>query len=540
MEKDWWKKAVVYQVYPKSFQDSDNDGIGDIRGLINRLDYLENLGITALWLNPVYLSPGVDNGYDISNYEQIDPVYGSMADMDELIDEAKKREIKIIMDLVVNHTSDKHPWFVESRQSRDNKYRDYYVWRDPVDGHEPNELQSTFGGSAWEFDSQTGQYYLHQFSKQQPDLNWQNPDLRNEIYKMMNFWIDKGIGGFRLDVIDLIGKNPDTMQMANGKDLHPFLQEMNQQTFGNKNLMTVGETWGATPEIAKLYSGKNRSELSMVFQFEHTQLDQDPRGDKWDYEPLNLHDLKMVLNKWQVDLQDEGWNSLFWNNHDLPRAVSAFGNDSEYRVESAKMLAILLHLMKGTPYIYQGEEIGMTNCPVQSIDEVSDIESINMYNEKKKEGIDSQSIINAINHKGRDNARTPMQWNGTDRYAGFSKAKPWLHLNPNFKTINVMDQIDDQNSIYNTYKKLVAFRKQHPIVVNGNYELINTPDNVYAYIRELDGQKLLVVANLSDKSEEISLNYGIQHPWISNYNVKTVNLNSYELRPYEAFAVEIH
>lgn len=540
MEKDWWKKAVVYQVYPKSFQDSDNDGIGDIRGLINRLDYLENLGITALWLNPVYLSPGVDNGYDISNYEQIDPVYGSMADMDELIDEAKKREIKIIMDLVVNHTSDKHPWFVESRQSRDNKYRDYYVWRDPVDGHEPNELQSTFGGSAWEFDSQTGQYYLHQFSKQQPDLNWQDPDLRNEIYKMMNFWIDKGIGGFRLDVIDLIGKNPDTMQMANGKDLHTFLQEMNQQTFGNKNLMTVGETWGATPEIAKLYSGKNRSELSMVFQFEHTQLDQDPRGDKWDYEPLNLHDLKMVLNKWQVDLQDEGWNSLFWNNHDLPRAVSAFGNDSEYRVESAKMLAILLHLMKGTPYIYQGEEIGMTNCPVQSIDEVSDIESINMYNEKKKEGIDSQSIINAINHKGRDNARTPMQWNGTDRYAGFSKAKPWLHLNPNFKTINVMDQIDDQNSIYNTYKKLVAFRKQHPIVVNGNYELINTPDNVYAYIRELDGQKLLVVANLSDKSEEISLNYGIQHPWISNYNVKTVNLNSYELRPYEAFAVEIH
>lgn len=540
MEKDWWKKAVVYQVYPKSFQDSDNDGIGDIRGLINRLDYLENLGITALWLNPVYLSPGVDNGYDISNYEQIDPVYGSMADMDELIDEAKKREIKIIMDLVVNHTSDKHPWFVESHQSRDNKYRDYYVWRDPVDGHEPNELQSTFGGSAWEFDSQTGQYYLHQFSKQQPDLNWQNPDLRNEIYKMMNFWIDKGIGGFRLDVIDLIGKNPDTMQMANGKDLHPFLQEMNQQTFGNKNLMTVGETWGATPEIAKLYSGKNRLELSMVFQFEHTQLDQDPRGDKWDYEPLNLHDLKMVLNKWQVDLQDEGWNSLFWNNHDLPRAVSAFGNDSEYRVESAKMLAILLHLMKGTPYIYQGEEIGMTNCPVQSIDEVSDIESINMYNEKKKEGIDSQSIINAINHKGRDNARTPMQWNGTDRYAGFSKAKPWLHLNPNFKTINVMDQIDDQNSIYNTYKKLVAFRKQHPIVVNGNYELINTPDNVYAYIRELDGQKLLVVANLSDKSEEISLNYSIQHPWISNYNVKTVNLNSYELRPYEAFAVEIH
>lgn len=540
MEKDWWKKAVVYQVYPKSFQDSNADGIGDIRGIINHLDYLEDLGITALWLNPMYCSPGIDNGYDISDYEQIDPIYGSMKDMQLLIDEARKRGIKIIMDLVVNHTSDKHPWFIKSRQDRTNKYRDYYVWRDPVDGHEPNELQSTFGGSAWEFDSQTGQYYLHQFSKQQPDLNWQNSKLRQAIYKMMNFWIEKGIGGFRLDVIDLIGKNPDTMQMANGKDLHRFLQEMNQQTFGGKNLMTVGETWGATPEIAKLYSDSQRHELSMVFQFEHTQLDQQDGQGKWSIKPIDSGELKKVLNKWQVDLNKTGWNSLFWNNHDLPRAVSAFGNDREYRTESAKMLAILLHLMKGTPYIYQGEEIGMTNCPVSSIDEVNDVESINMYYEKKNRGISDKEIIQLINYRGRDNARTPMQWKGDQKYAGFSSQKPWLHVNPNYKTINVDDQLRDSNSIYNTYKELIDYRKKHLLVVEGSYSLVDTADDVYAYLREMDGQKLLVVANLSGKNQDLKLDYGIQQPWISNYNVEKINLDDYKLRPYEAFAVEIH
>ena len=460
--------------------------------------------------------------------------------MQLLIDEARKRGIKIIMDLVVNHTSDKHPWFIKSRQDRTNKYRDYYVWRDPVDGHEPNELQSTFGGSAWEFDSQTGQYYLHQFSKQQPDLNWQNPKLRQAIYKMMNFWIEKGIGGFRLDVIDLIGKNPDTMQMANGKDLHRFLQEMNQQTFGGKNLMTVGETWGATPEIAKLYSNSQRHELSMVFQFEHTQLDQQDGQGKWSIKSIDSGELKKVLNKWQVDLNKTGWNSLFWNNHDLPRAVSVFGNDREYRTESAKMLAILLHLMKGTPYIYQGEEIGMTNCPVSSIDEVNDVESINMYHEKKNKGISDKKIIQLINYRGRDNARTPMQWEGNREYAGFSRQKPWLHVNPNFKTINVADQLRDSNSIYNTYKKLIDYRKKHLLVVEGNYSLVNTSNDVYAYLREMDGQKLLVVANLSGKNQDLKLDYGIQQPWISNYNVEKINLDDYKLRPYEAFAVEIH
>lgn len=538
MEKDWWKKAVVYQIYPKSFQDSNADGTGDIKGIIDRLDYLEYLGVTALWLNPMYCSPGVDNGYDISNYEKIDPIYGSMEDMESLIEEARKRGIKIIMDLVVNHTSDKHPWFIQSRQNRTNKYRDYYVWRDPVNGHEPNELKSIFGGSAWEFDAQTGQYYLHQFSKQQPDLNWQNPKLRQSIYKMMNFWIEKGIGGFRLDVIDLIGKDPDKMQMANGEDLHRFLQEMNYQTFGNKNLMTVGETWGATPEIAKLYSSPQRHELNMVFQFEHTQLDQAP-NDKWDIKPLDLYKLKMTLNKWQVGLAVDGWNSLFWNNHDLPRAVSSFGNDKEYRVESAKMLAILLHLMKGTPYIYQGEEIGMTNCPVSSIHEVNDVESINMYQEKKKSGLADKEILTMINHKGRDNARTPMQWEGKSKYAGFSDIEPWLHVNPNFKTINVKDQIYDPNSIFNTYKKLIEYRQNHLLVVEGDYKLINTSEDIYAYLREMDGQKLLVVANLSNQVQNLNLNYGIQQPWISNYNVEKIDLSQYELRPYEAFAVEL-
>lgn len=540
MEKDWWKKAVVYQIYPKSFQDSNHDGIGDIRGIISRLDYLEKLGVTALWLNPVYCSPGVDNGYDISDYEQINPIYGSMQDMERLIHEAQKREMKIIMDLVVNHTSDQHPWFLQSRKSRSNQYRDYYIWRDPVDGHEPNQLKSVFGGSAWEFDPHTGQYYLHQFSKQQPDLNWQNPQLREEIYRMMNFWIEKGIGGFRLDVIDLIGKDPDNMQMSNGPDLHRFLREMNRRTFGNHNLMTVGETWGATPEIAKLYSDQQRRELSMVFQFEHTQLDQTPSGDKWTLHPLDLHKLKVVLNKWQNDLSDCGWNSLFWNNHDLSRAVSNFGNDQEYRVESAKMLAILLHLMKGTPYVYQGEELGMTNCPICSISEVNDIESINMYHEKINEGLSKDQLIRLINHKGRDNARTPMQWSGQEQYAGFSDQSPWMHVNPNYKLINVADQVYDPHSIFNIYRKLIEYRKNHRVVVEGSYQLMKTSDEVFAYLRELEGQRLLVVANLSNQIQKLTLDGGIQRPWISNYSIEKIDLTNYCLRPYEAFAVELH
>ena len=358
-QKHWWQEVVVYQIYPRSFKDSNGDGIGDLPGIIEKLDYLEKLGIGAIWLSPVYQSPNDDNGYDISDYEAIMTEFGTMEDMDRLIAEAKKRNIRIIMDLVVNHTSDEHAWFVEARKSKDNPYRDYYVWADPSeDGGVPNGLRSAFSGSAWQLDEATGQYYLHLFSKKQPDLNWQNEKVRQAVYQMMNFWIDKGIGGFRMDVIDLIGKVPEKEITGNGPRLHEFLQEMNQATFGKHDLLTVGETWGATPEIAKLYSNPDRHELSMVFQFEHIGLDQQEGGEKWDLAPVDLGKLKQIFAKWQTELDNQGWNSLFWNNHDLPRMISRWGNDGQYRVESAKMLAILLHMQKGTPYIYQGEEIG--------------------------------------------------------------------------------------------------------------------------------------------------------------------------------------
>ncbi|MFR4788949.1 MAG: alpha-glucosidase, partial [Lactobacillus acidophilus] len=469
----WWKNAVVYQVYPKSFQDSNGDGIGDLQGIISRLDYLEKLGIDAIWLSPVYQSPGVDNGYDISDYEAIDPQYGTMADMDELISKAKEHHIKIVMDLVVNHTSDQHKWFVEAKKGKDNQYRDYYIWRDPVDEHEPNDLKSAFSGSAWKYDERSGQYYLHFFADQQPDLNWQNTELRQKIYNMMNFWLDKGIGGFRMDVIELIGKDPDKNIRENGPMLHPYLQEMNKATFGKRDVMTVGETWNATPKIAEEYSDPDRHELSMVFQFENQSLDQQPGKEKWDLKPLDLGELKKVLVKWQTKIDfDHAWNSLFWENHDIPRVISRWGNDQEYRVQCAKMFAIILHMMHGTPYIFNGEEIGMTNCPVKNIDEVEDIESINMYNERLAEGYDEEELIHAINVKGRDNARRPMQWND-EKNAGFSEVDPWLSVNPNYKDINVENALADPNSIFYTYQKLIKLRHENPIVVDGDFSLVS-------------------------------------------------------------------
>lgn len=480
----WWKNAVVYQVYPKSFQDSNGDGIGDIKGITSRLDYLAKLGIDAIWLSPVYKSPGIDNGYDISDYEEIDPQYGTMEDMDELIQEAKKRNIRIVMDLVVNHTSDKHKWFIESRKSKDNPYRDYYIWRDPVEGHEPNELTSAFSGSAWKFDKQTGQYYLHFFAEQQPDLNWKNPELRQKVYDMMNFWINKGIGGFRMDVIELIGKDPDKMIRENGPMLHPYLKEMNEHTFNGKDLMTVGETWNATPAIAEEYSDPARKELSMVFQFENQSLDQQAGKEKWDLRKLDLGELKKVLVKWQTQIDfNHAWNSLFWENHDIPRVISRWGNDKEYRVQSAKMFAIVLHMMHGTPYIYNGEEIGMTNCPVKNINEVEDIESINMYHERLQKGYSKKELLRSINTKGRDNARTPMQWSNKEN-AGFTEGTPWLHVNPNYQNINVQAALADPDSIFYTYQKLIKLRHENPIVVDGDFKLIkNTGDNILAYYR---------------------------------------------------------
>lgn len=534
MTKQWWQEAVVYQVYPRSFQDSNGDGIGDIQGIISRLPYLEKLGIDAIWLSPVYQSPNDDNGYDISDYENIMAEFGTMADMDELISTAKKHNINIVMDLVLNHTSDEHAWFVEAKKSKDNPYRDYYVWRNPVDGKEPNDLKSAFSGSAWQFDEASGQYFLHLFSKKQPDLNWENEKVRNEIYKMINFWIDKGVGGFRLDVIDLVGKVPDESITGNGPKLHDYLHEMNRATFGDSDLMTVGETWGATPEIAKLYSNPKRNELSMIFQFEHVLLDQIEGKEKWDLKPLAIKDLKSVLSKWQTSLGDEGWNSLFWNNHDLPRIVSRWGNDAKYRVESAKCFAILLHMMKGTPYIYQGEEIGMTNCPVTSIDEIEDIESVNMYHERIAEGYSKESVLKSINTKGRDNARTPMQWDDTEN-AGFTSGTPWLHVNPNYTEINAENALADANSIFYTYQALIKLRKDNPIVVWGEYELVEgTQDTVFAYERSYKGEKWLIVANLSDEENQFSVPENIQKIIIQNYKTNNYSAGLARLKPYEA------
>lgn len=534
----WWQTAVIYQIYPRSFQDSDGDGIGDLRGIINRLDYLEQLGITAIWLSPVYKSPNDDNGYDISDYQDIMTEFGTMDDMDELIKRADLRNIRIIMDLVVNHTSDEHPWFIEARKGKDNPYRDYYIWRDPVNGGVPNSLRSTFSGSAWELDEVSGQYFLHLFSRRQPDLNWENSKVRQEVWDMMNFWLDKGVGGFRMDVIDLVGKIPDQEITGNGPKLHEYLQEMNRETFGAHDVLTVGETWGATPEVAKLYSNPDRKELSMVFQFEHIGLDQQDGGEKWDLKPLDVSELKQVLAKWQTELGNEGWNSLFWNNHDLPRIVSRWGNDKQYRVQSAKMFAILLHLMKGTPYIYQGEELGMTNYPIQDISEAQDIEAINMYQERIGQGYAKEAIIHSINAKGRDNARTPMQWDAT-RNAGFTTGEPWLPIHPNYKEINMEANLKDPDSVFHCYRKLIELRKNNPIVVWGEFELVTgVPDQVFMYFRRYEGQTWLVTANFSGESITLELpELGQAGFIIGNYSRDDVDFKQLQLQPYEAFAV---
>ena len=534
MEKKWWHSSVVYQIYPRSFRDSNGDGIGDLNGIIEKLDYLKDLGIDVIWLSPVYKSPNDDNGYDISDYRDIMDEFGNMDDMERLLNEAKTRGIKILMDLVVNHTSDEHKWFIEAKKSKDNEYRDYYVWRKPVDGKEPNELGSTFSGSAWQFDEASGEYFLHLFSKRQPDLNWENEKVRKEVWDLINFWIEKGIGGFRMDVIDLVGKIPDEMITGNGPKLHEYLQEMNKESFGKHDLLTVGETWGATPEIAKLYSNPERNELSMVFQFEHIGLDEIPGKSKWDLRKLELADLKRVLSKWQTELDGQGWNSLFWNNHDLPRIVSRWGNDKEYRVESAKMLATLLHGMKGTPYIYQGEEIGMTNVKFATIEEYNDIELKNMYNERIENGYAHEDIMKSIYAKGRDNARTPMQWDNTN-FGGFSTVSPWLKVNPNYTEINAKNAVNDENSIFHHYKKLIKIRKAHETIIYGDYVLLNTDDeNVFAYTRELNGEKLLIVCNFYEREAIFNFESDAKEILLSNYSDSKLSLKEYKLRPYEA------
>ncbi|MCP1184479.1 alpha-glucosidase [Paenibacillus sp. 1781tsa1] len=538
--KKWWKETVVYQIYPRSFQDHNGDGIGDLKGIVSRLDYLQELGIGAIWLSPVCKSPQDDYGYDISDYQDIDPMFGSLEDMETLILEAKKRDIRIIMDLVLNHTSDEHPWFQEAKKGKDNPYHDYYVWRDGVEGTPPNDLGSTFGGSAWEWVPEIGQYYLHLFSVKQPDLNWENPKVRQEIYNMINWWIDKGVGGFRLDVIDLIGKEPDAKITGNGPNLHKYIRELSKETFQNaEDLLTVGETWGATPEIAKLYSNPDGSEFSMVFQFEHISLDEQEGKGKWDLKPLDVLELKKVMSKWQTELEGEAWNSLFWNNHDLPRIVSRWGNDGEFRIESAKMLATLLHGMQGTPYIYQGEELGMTNVKY-AIEDYRDIELLNFYKERMGRGYPESSVMESIYAKGRDNARTPMQWDTSDN-SGFTRGEPWIKVNSNYKHIHAEESLNNPESIFHYYRKLIQLRKDHEVIVYGDYELI-FPENpeVFAYTRTLNGTTILVVCNFQGYTTELSLQEHLTKSnqlLISNY---TGELSESILRPYEARMYLIH
>lgn len=530
--KKWWQNAVVYQIYPRSFQDSNGDGIGDLNGIIQRLDYLEDLGINAIWLSPVCKSPQDDNGYDISDYQDIDPMFGSLDDMERLIAEAKKRNIRIMMDLVLNHSSDEHRWFLEAKKSKDNPYHDYYVWRDGKEGELPNDMRACFGGPAWEWVPELGQYYFHQFSVKQPDLNWDNPKLRREIYDMILWWMDKGASGFRLDVIDQIAKEPDQKITCNGPRLHEFLRELSKETFQKGDLITVGEAWGSNTELAKLYSNPDGSEFSMVFQFEHIGLDQQEGKEKWDLAPLPFLKLKEILGRWQQALYGCGWNSLFWNNHDLPRIVSRWGNDGEYRVESAKMMGTLLHGMQGTPYIYQGEELGMTNVKYD-IEGYRDIETCNMYKERIAAGYDKEDVMKSIYAKSRDNARTPMQWDASEN-AGFTTGTPWIKVNPNYTTINAASQVNDPDSIFSYYKKLVHLRKEYAVFVDGRFTMLLSEDeNIFAYTRENEDSKLVVVCNFFDKTLPMPLKEEVEgmELLLGNYGeAKEAEI----LKPYEA------
>ena len=500
----WWKDSVVYQIYPRSFQDSNGDGIGDIPGIISRLDYLKELGIDVIWLSPVYRSPQDDNGYDISDYRDIDPMFGTLSDMEELIREGNKRGIRIVMDLVANHSSDEHAWFVEARKGNP-KYRDYYIWREGTPDQVPNALRASFGGSAWEWDEQAGAWYLHLFSKKQPDLNWENPAMRHELYDMINWWLDKGLGGFRLDVVELIGKVPDRMITANGPRLHEYVKEMSKEAFQKHDIVTVGETWNAGPEEAKLYSAPDGSELSMIFQFEHICQSHTQFG-KWKQNPKDFRAIKHIMTKWQNELRGCGWNSLFWDNHDLPRAVSAFGDEGKYRVESAKTLALYMHGLQGTPYVYQGEELGMTNTHFNSPDEVMDIESRNLYHELGELGWSSEERMAAINMTGRDHARTPVQWDDTEN-AGFTQGTPWIPVNPNYREINAKAQVRDPGSVFSFYKALIALRRDpgwRDVLRDGTYTpLLDDDEHLFGYARALNGKTLLFAGNFS--GEEIRL-----------------------------------
>ena len=555
MEKRWWKESVVYQIYPRSFCDSNGDGIGDLNGITGKLDYLKELGIDVIWLSPVYKSPNDDNGYDISDYQAIMDEFGTMEDFDRMLATAHEKGIKIMMDLVVNHTSDEHKWFIESRKSTDNPYRDYYIWRPAKeDGSLPNNWGSCFSGPAWEYDKTTDMYFLHLFSKKQPDLNWDNPAVRQDVFDMMNWWLKKGVDGFRMDVISLISKEPGLPDKetgingyatfnvsANGPHVHEYLQEMRQKALNNADTITVGECSGVTLEEAKKYARSDEKELNMVFQFEHMDVDSDEKAGKWTTRKMDLRNLKKILTRWQKGLQDIAWNSLYWENHDQPRSVSRFGNDSdEYREISAKMLATCIHMMQGTPYVYQGEELGMTNCPFNTLDNFRDLESINAFHELTEQGkMTEEDMMAAIGYKGRDNARTPMQWDDS-AYAGFSTANPWIMVNPNYTKINARDQVNREDSVFKYYQKLIKLRHESELIVYGTYDLILDDDkDIYAYIRTLGDEKLIVYCNFSENTREVELpeEFVNKKVLISNYSDAKAN-PKITLRPYEAIVIQ--
>lgn len=529
-KRGWWKSAVFYQIYPKSFQDTTGSGVGDLQGIISHLDYLQKLGIDGIWLSPVCASPQVDNGYDVSDYCAIDPMFGTMEDMEQLICEAGKRNISIIMDLVLNHCSDQHIWFQEALKGKDNPYHDYFIWRDGDGVTPPNDMMSVFGGPAWTFVPQLGQWYFHQFVPQQPDLNWENPKVRQGLYGFIRFWVDKGVEGFRLDVIDQIAKDPDLKVTGNGPLLHDFLRELSKEAFIEEGLVTVGEAWGANVERAKLYSAPDGSELSMVFQFEHMCLDQ-TSWQKWDYAPLPLVKLKECFRRWQQELAGEGWNSLFFNNHDLPRIVSRWGDPVNYRVESAKMLATMLHGMQGTPYIYQGEELGMTNLKLP-LEQYVDVEIHNLFRDRTAEGYSPEAVMESIWARGRDNARTPMQWTAGEN-AGFTTGTPWLSINPNHATVNAEAALADPDSVFYHYQKLIALRKRHKVFRDGSFTLLCPQDeNIFAYTRDTEQEHLLVVCNFSGNEQPFTVPEAFENAQLllSNYPDRTE-----VLRPYEAY-----
>lgn len=555
MDRKWWKESVVYQIYPRSFKDSNGDGIGDLNGITEKLDYLKELGIDVLWLSPVYQSPNDDNGYDISDYRAIMKEFGTMEDYDRMLGEAHKRGIRIVMDLVVNHTSDEHKWFIESRKSKDNPYRDYYIWRPARDGREPNNWGSCFSGSEWEYDAATDMYYLHLFSRKQPDLNWDNPKVRKEVFDMMNWWLDKGVDGFRMDVISLISKDqtfPDGKpgingyasfnEPANGPCVHEYLQEMRREVLDGRDTLTVGECSGVTLDEAKKYARSDGKELNMVFQFEHMDVDADG-SNKWSDKKMDLRDLKMILSKWQKGLDAIAWNSLFWENHDQPRSVSRFGNDGEYRELSAKMLATCLHMMQGTPYIYQGEELGMTNVPFNDISDFRDLDSINAWHELVGKGVFTKDeMMKYLRYKSRDNARTPFQWDDTEN-AGFTTGTPWIMVNPNYKEINAKDQLEREDSVFRYYQKLIHLRKEHEIIVYGNYDLLLPEDReLYVYTRTFGNEKLLVVCNFYGNVRTLVLPDGWTKAGskllIGNYEDILCKEDAITVRPYEAFVLK--